>query len=126
MKKIVFSLLLVVGFSALAHDNPPEIGKCFIVNNGIPTKPVSCVINTGGGAGGSFINFKVKGKNILIEEGQDINVGTDAESLSKGEIYSRDYKTFKKIKNPKNDDPWYYCARQVSGKLDACFIIIDD
>lgn len=121
MKNIIFSICLIFSVSVFAYDNPPQRGKCFLVKDGNPTKPNDCILYSGGGAGGSFVHFKVGKENILIENTDNVSIGHTLETLMDGEDYMRDGKTLKVIPTSDKDIPKYFCTKQISGKLDACF-----
>ena len=122
MKNILFSLSLLFCSSIYAQETPPQKGVCFLVQGNKPEAPKPCVINTGGGAGGSYVQFKVGKTNVLIEESEgDVSVGNSPKTLKDGVNYMRDHKTLKVIPNSEEDFPKFFCTKQKSGSLDACF-----
>lgn len=127
MRNTLFYGLLLSASVTCVHAAPVEQGQCLLVQNGKPqSERVSCDIRTGGSVGKERTSFKVGGNAILIEKrGAVTLVGSDAKSLKDGKMYTRDYETLKVITHPKADQPWLYCAKQVTGKLDACYIMME-
>ena len=122
MKYIILFLSIFLSSNIFAHENPPRKGTCFLVRNGNPETPKPCTIYSGGGAGGSYVKFKVGSANILIEEVEgEVGVGSSPEHLKDGNNYMRDAKTLKEIPYSEEDIPKYFCAKQTNGNLDACF-----
>ncbi|PUV05593.1 hypothetical protein DCD77_08240 [Acinetobacter baumannii] len=126
MKTIICLLSsLLISASALAHENPDRIGKCFVVDGKNITK--GCIISSGGGAGGMYTLLTIGEKEYLIEEStmnpdsedRSISMGGDSDDLLEAIEYSRDFKTKKVIKNFKMNS--WSCFKQIKGKLDVCY-----
>ncbi|MEG2750142.1 MAG: hypothetical protein RR939_12240, partial [Acinetobacter sp.] len=67
MKKTLgLLLILTASVSIFAHENPDKKGKCFEVSGKNIT--TSCLISSGGGAGGMYTALKIGKKEYLIEE----------------------------------------------------------
>ncbi|MCH7330236.1 hypothetical protein [Acinetobacter modestus] len=126
MKKIIMCAFLFCT-NTFAHEFPVQKGECFLVKSNVPQKVQSCIVNSGGGAGGSYTALKIQKLNVLIEESDkgEITLGSDAKSLQEGDFYYRQLKN----KNTKislqkaKTTPAYYCAKQIKGSLDVCYIL---
>ncbi|HEC0323204.1 hypothetical protein ABTI07_03580 [Acinetobacter baumannii] len=125
MKKVLVMLVAFFTVQAFAHENPDSKGQCFVVDGKNITK--SCIVSSGGGAGGMYTALKIGSQNIHIEEStmnpdsedRSISMGGDSDDLLEAIEYSRDFKTKKVIKNFKMNS--WSCFKQIKGKLDVCY-----
>lgn len=126
MKKILgLLILLTASASIFAHENPDKIGKCFEVRGKNIT--TSCIISSGGGAGGMYTALKIGKKEYLIEEStmnpdaeeRSFSLGLNSDSMLKAQEYYRDAKTKQVIKTYKSGS--WFCSKQINGKLDVCY-----
>lgn len=82
MKTIICLLsTILVSISAIAHENPDRIGKCFVVDGKNSTK--GCIVASGGGAGGMYTLLTIGEKEYLIEE-STMNPDSEERSISMG------------------------------------------
>ncbi len=127
MKSLIAISLLFVSISAFAHENPDQKGQCLIVSG--KNTPQSCVISSGGGAGGMYTILNVNKKQYHIEEStmcEDdcwIGLGNDIERMKDASQYYLDAKTKKIVKEPKPNSPFWNCYKQVRGNLNVCYAL---
>lgn len=88
---------------ASAHDNPSQKGMC-IFNK---SKPTPCTIESGGGAGGGWINLYAGKKRIYIEDSDNFSY-----------IGHNEDQTFPAKKYKNNG---FFCTKQINGSLLGCF-----
>ncbi|MEN8406049.1 hypothetical protein [Acinetobacter seifertii] len=125
MNKILIMLVAGISVQAFAHENPDSKGQCFIVDGKNITK--TCVVSSGGGAGGMYTALKIGKQNYHIEETtmnpdseeRSIAMGMDLDHMMDAKEYYRDGNSKKVIKTYK-DGSWF-CNRQIKGKLDVCY-----
>lgn len=138
--KILLGTLFVVFPLTVFAAHHKTTGQCFMVKKGIPEKPSKCSILIETGAlGASLVHFNVDNKKIVVEQEADLSWENDNNSepaitmylesqmrrlnQPKAIEYRRDYKTLKKMPETASyrRRNYYLCARQKSGKLDACY-----
>lgn len=98
MKFAIALLLCIGGVSLLSHarPNPDQIGVCYLFQGDSLKKKDVCVISSGSGAGGYYINLYLNGKPYLFEfSHDDMNLSKDS--------YSRDPYFYQKLKDETQD-----------------------
>ena len=91
-KKVMFLLFIsfsLFGLNVYAHDNPTQKGICYLFNKNKLISKGNCKIESGGGAGGYWVNLSYKNKSYNFE------YSSDEDDVS----YLRDNKKYNIIKN---------------------------
>lgn len=114
LKSLIILSIFTLSSLALAHDNPTQTTKCYTFSNKKSTKVMStgkCTVESGGGAGGYWINIHFKGKEHSFEYSHD----------DENQGYARHAKTLKALSQQQitNSTPLLFCDKYES--YDICY-----
>lgn len=122
-KSLVATVVALVCSGSFAHSTPDQSGVCYTFNGDKLTSKASCIISSGGGAGGMYTSLDFKGKTYSFESSSDRN-GNEVWSDNKGQVksYVRDGTFYKKVSESDAQyvDHLLYCFRSSKSKLDIC------
>lgn len=127
-KIITLGSFMLLSSASFAHENPDQNGTCYLLqNNKLKTKQ-SCVIQTGGGAGGMYTILNLGKKtyhfetSTMSEDFPTVYYETDNKTKKVTE-YSRDSRTLRVLSSTQFDnakDP-LWCYKTQDKKLDICY-----
>ena len=127
MKKILITLFIALSNNAWSYDNPQIKSKCYVPEK--PNQIHSCIISSGGGAGGMYTSFQIGKQNYHVEESTmcenedrcKVSFGSDVTNMLDAKIYYRSLKTNKVMNEPKKNN--WVCYKQLNGNLHACYLL---
>lgn len=127
LKLLSLTALALLSSASFAHENPDQTGTCYIFKNNQLKAKQSCVIKTGGGAGGMYTILQI-GQNFyrfetstMSEDYPTVYYETDSKTKEVVE-YSRNSKTLRILSNQQMDkakDP-LWCYKTKDNRLDIC------
>lgn len=127
VKAIILSLgaLTAIGMPLLAeaHSSPDEVAVCYSFSGNTLKKTQSCIVSSGGGAGGMYTAIAVGGKKYAMEGPCDNNGDCSYSWNNKPIIsYTRDGTFYRKLtqKEAFNADHVLYCYKTKNGSVDIC------
>lgn len=106
-----------------AHSNPDEVKVCYTYSGNSLKNTQSCIVSSGGGAGGMYQNIKIGSKSYLFEGSCDTDGECDFYLKDKPVIsYLRDGTFHKKISQSQaaTANHLLYCYKTKNGSLDIC------
>lgn len=127
-KSVAFGVLTFISMQSFAHDNPDQKTTCYLFQNNKLKSKQSCIMSSGGGAGGMFTILKMCKKSYHFEtstmsqEYPTFYYETDTETKNVTE-YSRDSKTLRILSDAQLDkakEP-LWCYKTQDKKLDICY-----
>ena len=127
-KALILSLGTLAALSmpllAEAHSSPDEVAVCYNFSGNTLKKTQSCIVSSGGGAGGMYTSIAVGGKKYAMEGPCDNN-GNCRYSLNGKPIisYTRDGTFYRKLTKKEafnNADNLLYCYKTKNGSVDIC------
>ena len=106
-----------------AHSSPDEVAVCYSFSGNTLKKTQSCIVSSGGGAGGMYTNIAVGGKKYSMEGPCDNNGNCKFYWNDKPiTSYTRDGTFHHKLtqKEISTANHLLYCYKTKNGSLDIC------
>lgn len=122
------ALTIALAISALpmfaqAHSSPDEVGVCYKFSGDKVKDTQSCIISSGGGAGGMYTNIKMNNRSYPFEGMCGMNSKCDYNLNGKSiTSYIRDGIFHKRISQEEASTAEHllYCFKNKNGSIDIC------